>query len=212
MMLYSAVKFFFKGWFKLFYRHATYGKEHYPISGGAIIAPNHASFWDPPVIGISSPGEVFFIARSTLFGTILGPFIRALNTYPVKPSEQNLEALRLVTNLLEEGKKVVIFPEGHRTEDGHLGPFKSGVAMLALRAHCPIIPVYIHGTYTIWDRTHVFPRFFGKTACVFGTPISCEPYLALSKKEAQEALSHAVRDSIEALENWYNAGAIGNPP
>ena len=210
MSIYSGFRAFFKGTFHLLYRHKTYGIEHFP-EGGAIIAPNHASFWDPPMVAVSAPHEVSFLARSTLFGPFLGPFLRRLKTFPAKGAE-SLDSIKMICSLLKEGKKVVIFPEGHRTEDGHLGPFKSGVAMLALRAQCPIIPAYIEGTYSIWDRWHRLPRLFGRTACVFGTPISCEPYLKMPKREAQEAMALAVRQSIEALEAWYNTGAQGSPP
>lgn len=210
MTLYSGFKAFFKGTFRLLYRHQIYGSEHFP-EGGAIIAPNHASFWDPPLVGASAPDEVSFLARSTLYGPFLGPFLRRLNTFPAKGAE-SLDSIKMICNLLKEGKKVVIFPEGHRTEDGLLGPFKSGVAMLAFRAQCPIIPAYIEGTYSIWDRWHRLPRLFGRTACVFGSPIQCEPYLKMPKKEGQEAMALAVRHAIEALEVWYKAGAQGMPP
>lgn len=207
---YSTFKGIFTGTFKLLYRHKIYGIEHFP-QGGAIIAPNHASFWDPPVIGVSAPDEVSFLARSTLFGPVLGPFLRRLNTFPAKG--ESLDSIKMITSLLKEGKKVVIFPEGRRSKDGFLGPFKSGIAMIAFRAQCPIVPVYIQGTYSIWDRWHKFPRLSGNTACVFGSPIACEPYLKMgNKKEGQDAMALAVRIAIENLEKWYKDGAIGTPP
>lgn len=210
MNFYSGFRNFFKGAFRLFYRHKIYGVEHF-LEGAAIIAPNHASFLDPPIIAASAPGKISFLARASLFNSVLGPFLRRLNTFPAKGAE-SLDSLKMICSLLKEGQKVVIFPEGQRSEDGKLGRFKSGVAMLAFRAQCPVIPAYIDGTYSIWDRRRRFPRAFGKTACIFGSPIGCEPYLKMPKKEAQEALSKDLRAAIEALEAWYKAGAHGVPP
>jgi len=210
MNFYWTTKTFFSGLFKLFYRHKTYGQEHL-ASGAAIIAPNHASFWDPPIIAISAGDDVSFLARASLFNSVLGPCLRRLKTFPVQGAE-SLESFKLICGLLKSGQKVVIFPEGHRTPDGKLGPFKPGIAMLAFRNHCPIIPTYIDGTYSIWERNRRFPRLFGRTACVFGSPIPCEPFLTMPKKEGQEAMVREVHKAIVALEEWYRDGAVGSPP
>lgn len=210
MSFYFFTKSFFNGLFKLLYRHKVYGIEHL-IPGAAIIAPNHASFWDPPLIAASAPEEMTFLARASLFTPFMSFFLSRLHVLPAKGAE-SLESLKLINSLLKEEKKVVIFPEGKRTDDGHLGSFKTGIAMLALRANCPIIPVYIYGTYSIWERSRRFPRFFGRTACVFGSPISPAPYLSLPKKEAQESLAQTVRRSIEALETWYATGDLKSSP
>jgi 1-acyl-sn-glycerol-3-phosphate acyltransferase len=202
----------FKGFAKLLYRHRVYGTEHLP-TGPAILAPNHASFWDPPLVAASAPGEITFLARASLFEhPLFGIYIRRLNAYPVQGNAQDLASIKLICRLLQENKQVVIFPEGNRTWDGILGPFKSGISMLALRTQCPIVPVYLYGTYRVWSRQRRFPRLYGHTACVFGTPIPWEPYANLPKKEGQEAMAQAVRDAIIALRSWYEAGAQGSPP
>lgn len=198
--------------FKVFYGHKIYGLGHVP-QGKALIAPNHTSFLDPPIIAASMPEEIAFLARKTLFKSAsFGWMIRKLNAYPVTGTTQDLGSIKLICQLLSEGKKVVIFPEGLRSVDGTLGPIKSGIGMLAMRAEAPIIPVYLSGCFKIWNRSQRFPKLSGRTACVFGTPIDPRTFYHLGKKEAQEAIAVAVKGSIENLKIWYKNGAHGSPP
>ena len=84
--------------------------------------------------------------------------------------------------------------------------------MLVARCECPIVPVYIQGTFDIWPKSRIFPKLWGKTACVFGTPILWSSYKELPKKQAQEEISLAIQNSLKNLQAWYLNGAIGNPP
>lgn len=210
--LFWTVRNFTKLYIQLFYRHEVYGQEHV-MPGRAIIAPNHASFIDPPLVAASWPEEVSFLARKSLFDSFLvGWAIKRLNAYPVTGTAQDLGSIKVICHLLNENKKVVIFPEGNRTPDGSLGPIKSGIGMLALRCHAPIMPVYIHGSFDVWDRTRKFPKLRGKTACVIGSPIDWQQFSHLDKKAAQEAIAIKVRESLEVLRSWYESGAKGSPP
>lgn len=207
-----AAQYFFWGIFKLFYCLKIYGNSRFPQSG-AIIAPNHASFYDPPIISASAPGETHYLARKSLFHIpILNFFIKRLNAHPVEGTAQDAASLRLICTLLSQNKKVVIFPEGERTYDGSLMKIQNGIAMLAVRSGCPIIPTYIHGAFNVWPRQKKFPKPFGKVACVFGKPIDIAKFSSLNKKEAQAAITKQVSDSILSLRNWYLSGAKGNPP
>lgn len=197
---------------ELFYGHKVYGTSHIQ-SGRAIIAPNHASFLDPPIISASWPIEISFLARKSLFSTFLiGWSIKRLNAYPVDGTNHDITSIKLICKLLNEDHQVVIFPSGVRSFDGKLDEIKSGVCMLALRCHAPIIPVYIYGSFDVWDRTRRFPKLRGKTACVIGSPVSWEPYAQMDKKEGQEAMRQKVAEAIEGLQEWYEKGAIGAPP
>lgn len=195
--------FCLKLFFSVLYRHKTFGHELLP-PGGCIIAPNHTSFYDPPLVAISCKEELNFLAKADLFkNRFLRFLITRLNAYPVTGTTHDLKLFKLIVKLLQEQKKIVIFPEGMRSNDGHLSSVKSGVAMLALRCQCPIVPVYIHGPFEIWPRNQRYPKFKGRTACVFGSPINISPYLNMEKKEAQEAISKDVHESIENLRLWY---------
>jgi 1-acyl-sn-glycerol-3-phosphate acyltransferase len=190
----------------------VYGTTHIP-TGKAIIAPNHTSFIDPPVVGLSFPEEIYFIARKTLFSSpLFAALIRKLNAYPVGGTAQDLGTFKLICRLLNENKKVVLFPEGHRSYDGSLSPIQSGICMLSMRCQAPIIPIYIHGCYDIWNRTHKYPKLTGKTACIIGSPIIPDKFSHLGKKEAQEAMGQSVKEALIALKDWYENGAQGNTP
>lgn len=197
--------------FKVFYRMRVYGLEHY-CKGGAILAPNHVSYFDPPIVAAASPENIHFLARETLFRSWFGKMITALNAHPVQGHANNLKAIKTICGLLQKGYKVILFPEGTRSKDNMLGEIKPGIGMLVSRSETAIIPVYVHGTYKIWPRTRKFPRLFGKTAVVFGSPICWEDYADMDKKEAQEHIAQRLTTALEELRKWYEGGAEGNPP
>lgn len=190
---------FLKVFFKVFYRHRTYGAERLP-SCEAIIAPNHASFFDPPLVAISIPGKSFFLARDTLFQVpVLGRLMRHLNVYPVKRNQQNLETFKIVGNLIASGEKVIVFPEGRRSPDGELQEFKLGVASLALKCGCPLVPVYIKGTFEVWPKGRKLPKLFGRTACYFGEAIELAPYLEMEGREGAKGLTEELERRVRDL-------------
>lgn len=210
--LYRVVVFFTWIFFKIFYRHQIYGLHHIYKEAG-IIAANHTSFYDPPILAISWPQEVHFLARESLFKyALFGSFIRKLNSHPVQGDTSNIRAFKEIQELLASGKKVILFPEGTRAYEDQLAELKSGVAFLVLRSKTTVIPAYIHGTFSIWNRERKFPKLWGKTACVFGNPISYEKFEGLDKKQAQNALTKNLAESIQSLRIWYEKGAKGDPP
>lgn len=205
-ILYKITHSLFRFIFKIFYHHKVYGLEQFP-KGAALIASNHNSFLDPPLLGASCEEEVCYFARASLFDHyFLNYFITKLNAYPVKGNTTDLATFKLITSFLENEKKVLIFPEGIRSPSGELCDLKHGAAMLALRAGCPIIPAYIHGTFEIWNRFRRFPKLKGTTACVFGSPILLDSYQHLPKKEAQELITREIQSSIANLRAWYENG------
>ena len=204
-LFYRFVHTFTRLIFIFFYRHRAYGIENL-IDGPAIIAPNHISFLDPPLVGVSCPEPVAFLAKDTLFKSpLLGIVIRNLNAYPVSGKIKDLSSIKVILGILKENKKVIIFPEGIRTHDGKLSSIKPGICMLAMRAGVPIIPVHIKGTFEIWPRSRSFPKLYGSTKCVFGKPVYPSEYAGLNKKEAQEAMAHEIKKRIEQLSTHEQA-------
>lgn len=189
--------------FKLFYGHQVIGLENVP-RGAAILAPNHTSFLDPPMVGISIDDEIHFLARGSLFA--FGPFawlIHNLNAHPVEPGSKEKGPIELMEQILRSDNKVVIFPEGIRSPDDELGIFRPGAATLALRVDCPIIPIYIHGAFTAWNKNQLLPKPWGKTICIFGKPIWAKPYADLPLQEAKEAILKELKESIIKLREDY---------
>lgn len=199
---------------KLFYRHKVYGKSNLPKTG-AIYAANHSSFLDPPLLGISCPNRIInFLARASLYhNPILGWMLRALYTYPIKKGEGNIGTFRQALELLKEGKNLALFPEGTRSEDGKLQKALPGVSLLVIRSEALVVPVYLHGTFGIWNRFHKKPKIWTKekTACVFGKPLDFRNFKG-DKKELQQLIPIQIMEAIGQLQQWYLDGAKGTPP
>lgn len=197
---------------KVFYRHKIFGQDHIP-KGGAIIAANHASVLDPPLIAISWDKEIAFLARSGLFEIKwLGWLIKRLNAFPLSESSSDLNAMRLIGKLVKKNQQVLIFPEGHRSFNGHLQPLKSGVATLATRFECPIIPCYIAGSFDAWPKGKKCPQFSARTACVIGSPINPKKFSHLERKVQQQEVQKILIKKIESLSKWYKEGQKGPIP
>lgn len=154
------------GWL---FRLKVSGLENIP-AGGAIIAPNHQSVWDIPLIGLALCGRrVHFMAKSELFqNPVFGWLIRTLLAFPVKRGTPDRTAIRNAIELLKQEELVVVFPEGTRRKNGELGKPEAGLSLIAAKAGVPIIPVGIIGTRKIFSRNCPFPVVeihFGKPVC-----------------------------------------------
>ena len=210
-LLYSTIIFIMKSIFKLLYRHKVYGLEHF-TSGSALIAANHTSFLDPPAVAISCPSEIHFLARQSLFKSHFGTFITALNSHPVKMESTNLQTIKEICQLLKDGYKVLIFPEGTRSNEDVIQEIKPGMGIILSRSQSAILPTYIHGTHAAWNRERKWPRLFGKTAVVFGSPLLWDHYADMDRKEAQNRIASDLKNSLQGLRQWYLSGAEGSPP
>lgn len=201
-------------WFflRVFYRFRVYGQEH-QYKGAAIIAANHVSYLDPPILGVAWPEEIHYLAKDSLFNIpILGWLITKLNTHPLKGDVGDVAVFKLIVKLLREGKKVILFPEGQRSFDDIMTPIKPGISLLAFKTDAAIIPTYVFGTFEAWPRKRKFPKFFKEIGCVFGSPLIWENVEHLDRKEAQVVFAAQVKDAIEELKKWHEAGAHGTPP
>jgi len=190
--------------FKVLYRHKTFGIEHIP-KGRAVIAPNHVSYYDPPVIAVSCPDEVNYLAKEDLFSKgLLGPLIRQLNAFPVPSNASDVKTIKLLVSFLRKDKKIMIFPEGSRAMRDELGPIKPGIARIAMRGDAPIVPTLIHGTFDIWPRQNKYPKLSGRSFCAFGPPIYPGKYHHLDRKEAQTKITEELALSIALLRKRYS--------
>src|SRR5262245_16978279 len=111
-LFYRMSRWSLKQYFRLFHNLTVIGIEK-PCHGRAILAPNHASYLDPPLVSVAWPEEVHFLARASLFNNgFLNWLFTKLNAHPVEANGHDIDSLRLICKLLEQDKKVVIFPEG----------------------------------------------------------------------------------------------------
>jgi 1-acyl-sn-glycerol-3-phosphate acyltransferase len=148
------------------------GRELIPRSGAVIIASNHISYCDPPVVGSGVPREVYFLAKEELFrNRAFGWLIRQYNAIALRRSVGDVGAVRRAVELLKQGKAVLMFPEGTRSLSGRLLKPKPGVGMIASLTSAPVVPAYVTGS------NHLGAAFLRKTtmAVRFGRPIEPSP-------------------------------------
>ena len=135
------------------------GTEHIPLDGPLIIAPNHQTFADPPLVTIPVRRPIYYMAWNRLFDVPgLATLIRRLRAFPVDIDTSDRRAVREAVRLLKAGEALMIFPEGGRTLDGQLQPFKLGAFRLAVAHDTPVLPVTIAGAWDAWPPGRRLPR------------------------------------------------------
>lgn len=183
----------------VFHRLRVRDQGNLPAEGPVLIAANHESYLDPPAIGCRiSSRQIDFVARQGLFtNPLLGRFLAFLNSIPVAEEGPDTAAIKEIIRRLRMGRCVMIFPEGSRSEDGNVQPFKRGVAVLVKRAKCPVIPAAIDGAFEAWPRHRGGPRLWRapQIRVRFGEPI---PYDELMAEGADAALARVERE-VRAL-------------
>ena len=187
--------------FRTFYRPIIYGVEHIPLDGPALIAGNHQSFLDPPLVGNAcNTRRCCFVARAGLFRVpLFGTLLRSIDCIevPEKADANDTAAMRasikIVLAALDSGRTTLIFPESSRSPDGTIQPFDKGVTMLAKRARCPVVPVAVEGPFDAWPRSRKRPRLFGQRVAVrFAPAISHEEFLADGADAALDRLARTI--------------------
>jgi 1-acyl-sn-glycerol-3-phosphate acyltransferase len=135
------------------------GTEHIPLDGPLLIVPNHQTYADPPLVTIPIRRPVFYMAWSRLFTIpVFAGFIRRLRAFPVDIDRSDGQAVREAVRLLRAGEALMIFPEGGRTPDGTLQPFKLGAFRMAVTHRAPVLPVTIVGGWDAWPPNRALPR------------------------------------------------------
>jgi len=154
------------------------GNEHIPEKGGVLIASNHIDIYDPFLIGGASPRELYYMAKMELFeNPLFAWLLRKYNAFPISRGSFDRKGLEKALEILKEGKALLIFPEGTRSEDGSLRELKLGVAKLALEAGVPIVPAYLE-----YSRNWLKAFFQRKKIKIkFGSPIKSDLISQISK-------------------------------
>lgn len=197
MVLYTVGRWVVRAYLNSLYGVAVSGLENIPQRGPGILAGNHLSYLDPPVIGAVVPRPVRFMAKAELFKIpIFNLFLRRIRTFPVHRGAADRSAIRAALQVLEAGDLMALFPEGTRNRTGELLPPQKGVASIALRSHAPVIPVGITGTSIVDRRLHPMRRPLIRVS--FGPPVDLDDLRtgAFSKHILAEASSR-VMSAIE---------------
>lgn len=145
-MIYSIVKFILRALFAVFLRLRVEGAENIPREGPLVIASNHLSLLDPPVIGTAATRKVHFMAKQELFVPVLGDIYRILGAFPVRRGGADRAAIKHGIDILQSSQVLAIFPEGTRSKTGRLGKAEPGALMMASKARAAIVPCCVIGT------------------------------------------------------------------
>ncbi|MBV9718151.1 MAG: 1-acyl-sn-glycerol-3-phosphate acyltransferase [Candidatus Eremiobacteraeota bacterium] len=173
---------------RVMWRARVYGSQNVPASGALIIACNHASYLDPPVLGCLCPRRVSYMAKKELFAIpLLGPVIRGLGAYAVDRQGSAAGAIKRSLQVLKAGGAVGIFPQGRRSRKGPSTP-QTGVALLATLAHAPVVPACITGT----ERA----LRLGQIVVAFGEPIAPP----VGRKATRDDLANLTAEIMKSIE------------
>lgn len=190
-MLYKFAIVVLKIVFFFCFRIKVVGTENIPKDGGMILAVNHRSNLDPVLAGYSCPRPLTFMAKSELFkNPVFGKLITALGAFPVHRGSGDIAAMRSAFSILESGRAMLIFPEGHRVKEGEKPTAQPGVAMIAQRSKAPVVPVFIEGDF----------RWMSKIIIHYGKCVDMEKYYGrrISSAECKE-IADMILDEMYAL-------------
>jgi 1-acyl-sn-glycerol-3-phosphate acyltransferase len=182
-----------------YFRWRVYHAERVPRTGPAILAANHASYMDPPLVGGTLPRDIHYLARDTLF---LHPPLKQLlprwNVVPVDREGGGGPGLKAILDRLRGGAAIILFPEGTRTHDGRLQPARAGIGLVILKSACPVVPVRLFGTWEAWGRHQGLPQP-RRVTVKFGPPMAFAEARAEARtcaKPRLKALYQAVADEL----------------
>ena len=191
-MLYACVRAVVYFVYIIVYRFRVSGRENVP-PGGTLVCANHTSLSDPILIALALTvgNRPFFMAKAELFKiSLFGNLLRQLGAFPVERKISDLGAVKRTLNLLKQGHKVLMFPQGTRIPEAEITDIKSGAAMLALRTGCPILPVFI---------TPGRKMFINRIEISFGSPFVPEKKPEQDKSEAYAEISSRLAYEIQSL-------------
>ncbi|TRZ96177.1 1-acyl-sn-glycerol-3-phosphate acyltransferase [bacterium] len=159
---------------KILFRLKVKGIENIPKKGAFILASNHVSYLDPPVVGVSCPRRLSYMARDTLFlQPLFAWWLRKVGVFPVKRNSADISAFKESLRRLAQGGGLLIFPEGTRQKNGVLGSAEPGVGFLVAKTNLPVIPVFVKGTEKILPKDAKRLNLSNITVC-FGEQIPLE--------------------------------------
>jgi len=186
-------------------RLRVYGRERVPMDGGLVVASNHFSWIDPPVLGAAIPRTLYFMAKVEAHRIPgLGQLMRSFGAFSVRRGESDRGAVRTMRQLVRDGHALGLFAEGTRQRSGVPGPVQPGAAMVAINEEVPVICSAIYGSFE-WRLGNVSP-----VSLAWGTPMSFDglPRGGKGYKEASVEIEREIRKLWEWLAGVH---ALGRP-
>lgn len=171
-----------------------------------LVAANHASYVDIPLLGCGMRRRAWYLGRNDLFPVpVLNGIIQRLGWIPLRPGRLDREAFGKAISLIQAGKVVVIFPEGRRSHDGRLRQPKSGIGVIVSQTGCPVVPAYLKGTFDVLPTGARWLKFRPVTVKL-GDPLTFESghpkeHDKGDAKRFYQLVSRTVMKQIAALGN-----------
>ncbi|MEN6578240.1 MAG: (d)CMP kinase [Phycisphaerales bacterium] len=190
---YWLARFMCRVFCEVFFRYRAYGRENLPCTGPFILAGNHQSFLDPVFCGVAVKRHVTYMARDTLFKHwFFGRLIASVNAIPLSRDKADISVMRLVIDRLRQGAAVCLYPEGTRTPDGRIAPFKPGFGLLCRRSKATVVPVLIDGAFECWPR---HKKLFspGSIFVQFGKPLAPEQVATMTNEQLADQVTQILR-------------------
>jgi len=193
----------FRVLFATYFRWRIHNPERVPMAGPVIMAANHTSFLDPPLVGAALKRPLNYLARDTLFPVpIVGWLLRRWKVVPVDRDGGGAAGLRAIFDRLLQGGAILLFPEGTRSDDGQLQAARSGIGLVIIKSVAPVVPVRIFGTYEAFGRHTRFPRP-RRVEVKFGVPMDFADLRAeaktCSKQRLKQIYHQAAADIMAAV-------------
>lgn len=184
------------------------GREHIPARGPMILAGNHSSVLDGPLVGLFSPRPVRALAKAELYHGVLGRILLRAGQIPVHRGRPDRRALRAALEVLAAGEGLALFPEGTRGR-GDLDRVQHGIAWLTLHRPCPIVPVACLGTARALPRGRWWPSPRARIRVVFGVPFTVDVTGDPQARSTVAAAAEQIR--LKLAEHLRDAAARYNP-
>lgn len=185
--------------FAIYFRWRVYNPERVPLTGPVILAANHMSFLDPPLVGSGVNRAINYLGRKSLFRYPgIGALLRSWNSLPVDRDGGGAAGLKAILDRLLAGGAIILFPEGTRTLDGRLQPARPGIGLTVIRSTAPVVPVRVFGTYEAYGKHRRCPLPYRVTV-KYGPLLHFEQLRAEAKtcsKPRLKAIYQEVADEI----------------
>ncbi|MEX1045061.1 MAG: lysophospholipid acyltransferase family protein [Chthoniobacterales bacterium] len=181
---------------KTFFHYRVVGAENMIEEGPCIIAANHCSNLDPPLVGVACQRAIHYLAKKSLLDwPVLGPIFPELNVIPVDQKNADRSALMGAIRVVKNGGAVLIFPEGSRSPDGKLQPAQPGLGMIAAKTGAPVVPVRVSGSFEAFPRGRHWPCMYSIEVAI-GAPLHFSPD---GGRNGYQEASEAVLKAVAAL-------------
>ena len=205
--IYRSSWLIFRAMFAVYFRWRCFNTDRVPSVGPVILAANHASYLDPPLVGAALRRPLSYLARDTLFR--FPPIAWLLHRWHVLPVDREgggAAGLRKTLEALANDRAVIIFPEGTRTRTGQLQPVRSGIGLIVLKSGAPVVPVRVFGTFEAYGRQARFPRphpvaiKYGKSICFEPLRLEAQTCGKARLKEIYQQIADEIMEAIRSLQ------------